>query len=147
MVQEDPYPMHAHEGGCHCGNLRWTLTTTLAAATLPVRACQCSFCQKHGALSTSDPAGVLRFTLYDPGALLRYRFGTRTADFLVCARCGTYVGAVMDDGGRRYGIVNLNSSDTRADLALTPQAMDYSGEDPPARRARRAARWTPVVDD
>src|SRR5262245_31778219 len=131
--------MHTHEGGCHCGNLRWSLATALSAAELPVRACQCTFCRKKGALSTSDPSGVLRFTVRDPAALLGYRFGTRSADFLVCARCGTYVGAVMDERGRRYGIVNIRSHDAQGDAASRARPMDYSGEDADARRARPAA--------
>jgi hypothetical protein len=97
-----------------------------------------------GALSTSDPAGILRFAVREPEAVLRYRFGTRSADFLSCARCGTYVGAVMEEGGRRYGIVSLNTLDARADLTVTPAPMDYSREDEAARRARRAQRWTPI---
>ena len=139
--------MYTHEGGCHCGNMRWTLTTRLAAAELPVRACQCTFCRKQGALGSSDPAGTLRFAVRDPAALVHYRFATRTADFLVCAGCGVYVGAVMEEGGRRYGIVNLNSFDLRADLTTRPDAMDYSAEDATERRARRRARWTPVFGD
>src|SRR5688572_18730319 len=60
-----------HRGGCHCGNLRYTLTTALAVTQLPLRACQCSFCRHHGALSTSDPGGTLRFDLGDAGLLRR----------------------------------------------------------------------------
>ena len=142
-----PALSHAHHGGCHCGNVRWTLTTRLGAAQLPVRACQCTFCRRHGALTSSDPAGTLGFAVQDPVALLRYRFATGTAEFLLCARCGVYVGAVMKEDGRRFGIVNLNSLDARADLTPVPEAMDYSAEDATARRLRRRVRWTPMVDD
>ncbi len=123
------------------------LTTRLAAAHLPVRACQCSFCRRHGALTSSDPAGTLGFAVRVPVALLRYRFATGSADFLLCARCGVYVGAVMEEDGRRFGIVNLNALDARADLTQVPETMDYSAEDASARRVRRRARWTPMVDD
>ena len=83
----------------------------------------------------------------DPAALLRYRFATGSAEFLLCARCGVYVGAVMEEDGRRFGIVNLNSLDARAELTPVPEAMDYSAEDVTGRRARRRARWTPMVGD
>src|SRR5262245_56597280 len=119
-----PASMYGHRGGCHCGNVGWTLTTRLAAGELPVRACQCSFCRRHGALTTSDPAGTLAFAVQDPVALRRYRFGTGSADFLLCARCGVYVAAVMEENDRRFGIVNLNSLDARADLTPLPEAMD-----------------------
>lgn len=84
---------HSHRGACHCGNLRWTLTTTLAPSALPARACQCSFCRCHGALSTSDPAGRLRFEVDDAALLLRYRFATRSADFLICRRSARWTPA------------------------------------------------------
>jgi hypothetical protein len=133
-----------HRGSCHCGNLRWTLASTLAPAELPARACQCSFCTHHGALSTSDPAGQLRFEVDDPALLLRYRFATRSADFLICRRCGVYVGALMQDGGAWFAIANLNTLAGREALAPRPQPMVYDGEDEAARRGRRSARWTPA---
>jgi hypothetical protein len=133
-----------HAGACHCGQLRWTLTTALALEALPVRACQCDFCTRYGALSTSDPAGHLRFSAAEPGAVIRYRFATRSADFLICARCGVYVGALMQDEGRWYAIASLNTLDRRAELEPVPQPMDYSGEAETSRRGRRSARWTPA---
>jgi hypothetical protein len=65
---------HAHRGGCHCGNLRWTLRSELALAQLPVRTCGCGFCRKHGLLTTSDPRGEMDFILTNRAAVLRYRF-------------------------------------------------------------------------
>ena len=133
-----------HRGGCHCGNLRYVLETTLAAEALPLRACQCTFCRLHGARSTSDPAGRIRFELRDPALLTRYRFGLRTADFLVCARCGVYVGALMQDGGAQYAIVNANTLDAVAKLTQDARPMDYDGEDEAQRLARRRQRWSPA---
>ena len=54
---------HKHRGGCHCGNLRWTLRSELSLAQLPVRTCGCRFCRKHGLLMTSDPQGEMDFIL------------------------------------------------------------------------------------
>jgi hypothetical protein len=51
---------------------------------LPVRACGCRFCRQHAALSTSDPDGHVIFQVADPARLARYRFGLKTADFLIC---------------------------------------------------------------
>ena len=136
---------YQHVGGCHCGNLRWTLDSDLAPDALPARACQCGFCLRHGALTTSDPHGALRFAVADASRLLRYRFATRSAEFLVCLRCGVYVGALMAEGGRWFGIANLNTLDGRERLAPVPQPMDYDGETETTRRARRNARWTPAM--
>lgn len=137
-------PITSHRGGCHCGALSWTLRSALAPEHLPARACQCGFCLRHGALTTSDPAGELRFACAAPAEVLRYRFATGSAEFLVCARCGVYCGALMEEGGRWYGIANLNTIEGRERLAPSVQPFDYDGETEALRRARRSARWTPA---
>lgn len=136
---------HLHRGGCHCGGLTWTLRSTLAASELPARACQCGFCTRHGALTTSDPAGALAFACVDPTQVIRHRFATGSAEFLVCALCGVYCGALMEDGGRWWGIANLNTLAGRERLAPAVQPFDYEGEAEADRRARRRARWTPAA--
>ena len=134
---------YEHHGSCHCGNLRWTLRSALALSQLPVRTCSCSFCRKHGLLTTSDPQGEMDFILVDPVAVLRYRFGTTTADFLMCGRCGVYVGAQMEEAGRYYAIANLRTLEGEGELGKI-QPMDYSRESVSERRMRRASRWTPM---
>ena len=133
-----------HRGGCHCGNLRYSLETDLALTQLPLRACQCSFCRLHGARSTSDANGRIRFEVRDASRLTRYRFGLRTADFLVCAQCGIYVGAVMREGEAQWAIVNANTLDDVAQLTQDVVPMDYAGEDAAQRLARRRQRWSPA---
>ena len=133
-----------HEGGCHCGNLRYALETALTLAELPLRACQCSFCRHHGARSTSDPAGRIRFQARDAAQVTRYRFGLRTADFLICARCGVYVGATMQEDGGQWAIVNANTLDGVARLTQDSAPMDYDGEDAARRGSRRRQRWSPA---
>ena len=51
------------EGGCHCGRLRVAFTTARAPTELPLRACQCTFCRRHGGLTTSDPEGEVVLTV------------------------------------------------------------------------------------
>ncbi|HLW69570.1 MAG TPA: hypothetical protein VKS22_03005 [Candidatus Binataceae bacterium] len=135
--------LQEHRGGCYCGNLRWTLRSQLAVAQLPVRTCGCGFCRKHGLLTTSDPQGEMDFSVSDRTMLLRYRFDTATADFLMCGRCGVYVGAQMEEAGRHYAIANLRTLESDGELGVV-QPMDYSSENAVTRRARRASRWTPV---
>lgn len=136
--------MNTFGGGCHCGNLRFAFDTALAADALPRRACQCSFCRLHGAVSTSDPAGRVRFEVRDATRVQRYRFGLKTADFLICATCGIYVGAVMREGERAWAILNANTFDDAARLTQPERPMDYAAEDTAQRLARRKARWTPL---
>lgn len=140
----DPTPF-SHGGGCHCGNLRYVFETRLALAELPLRTCQCAFCKAHGARSTSDPAGRIRFTVGEPAQLTRYRFGLRSADFLICARCGVYVGALMREDDAAWAIVNANTLEAAAQLTQAPTPMDYGAEDEPRRRARRRQRWSPAA--
>jgi|CZKU01.1.fsa_nt_gi hypothetical protein len=71
-------------GGCHCGNLKVALETSLDPSVLQLRACQCSFCRRHGAVTTSDPAGRLLVEVGQPELLVRYRFALGITDFLVC---------------------------------------------------------------
>ena len=135
--------MMAFRGGCHCGALEVTFETTAPAATLQRRACQCSFCRSHGALTLSDPDGALRFDA-EGDALIRYRFGLKTADFLICGTCGVYVGAVYGEGDELWGIVNSNVLHDRNAFIAPIDAMSYDDETATSRGARRKSRWTPV---
>lgn len=135
--------MREHHGGCHCGNVSWALRSQFALVELPARACVCGFCRKHDALSTSDPQGEIKFAVQDRSAIIRYRFATKTAEFLICRRCGVYVGAQMQKEGRYYAIANLRTLEGHIS-AYKPEPMNYSGETSDARGARRARRWTPV---
>ena len=135
--------MMAFGGGCHCGALSVSFETRQAAAAIERRACQCSFCRAHGALTASDADGALRFDA-EAGALIRYRFGLKTADFLVCARCGVYVGAVYDEGDDMWGIVNVNALHDRGSFTAPIAAISYDNETTSSRGERRKKRWTPV---
>ena len=69
---------------CHCGALSARYQTAQPVASWNVRACQCSFCRAHDALSISDPAGRLEFSARSPERLQRYRFGSGITEFLLC---------------------------------------------------------------
>jgi hypothetical protein len=130
-----------HGGRCHCKAIGFEVETERPVAEWSVRACQCTFCRAHAALSMSDPNGALAFV--EGGTLVRYEFGLRTAEFLLCGRCGVYVGARTEIGGKWFGIVNVRALvDGPKDVVV--QAMEYDGETVETRNARRAQRWTPV---
>lgn len=135
---------HNYAGGCHCGNLAFLFEASRPLEALGLRADQCSFCRAHGARNTSDPNGAMTISVRDAGALVRYRFGLRTADFLICAQCGVYIGALTEDGGKSWFTVNANAfrPPPREDFPVTP--VDYDAEDVSARIARRKEKWTPV---
>ena len=138
--------MSAWTGRCHCGAIGFEYRTDKPVEEWPVRACQCSFCLKHGGVYTSDPAGSARFVHRDPSAVARYRFGQKTADFLFCGRCGGYLGAVTEEGGQALTVLNLRAFDPPPEGLPASQPMSYEGEATGERNARRSARWTPVED-
>ena len=133
------------EGGCHCGNLYYVFEASAALDKLGVRGCMCRFCRAHGARNTSDPDGAIQIDVRDPARLVRYRFGLKTADFLLCAHCGVYIGACLPDenGGRFTVNVNTFREPPPLDFPLVPH--DYGCEDRADRVVRRKAKWTPVA--
>lgn len=133
-------------GQCHCGNLELTFETNLTLEQLPIRACTCSFCRKYGVRSTSDPNGKVKIAVHDTSQFIRYRFGLKTADFLICGKCGIYVAAVMPLAGKSYATVNVNALDASESFMREPLTVNYDRETAAARRARREKSWTPVVE-
>jgi hypothetical protein len=133
-----------HRGGCHCGNLRLTLRLTEPPEAVRVRACQCSFCRAHATRTTSDPNGAVEIWAEDWSLVEPYRFGTGTAEFLICRRCGVYIGAFCETPAGMRAVINTNTLDDRARFAGVPAPYDHEGEALADRLARRAANWTPA---
>ena len=129
-------------GRCHCGNIQISLETRVDPRELPLRACQCTFCRRHGARTTSDPAGRARVTVRDEAELSRYRWGLATADFLVCRRCGVYAAAVLQS----WAVLNANLFDDQEPFRREAQPVDYDGESAEQRIARRRKAWTPLLE-
>ena len=129
-------------GHCHCGSIRVILEAP--AGELPLRACQCGFCRRHGAETTSDPRGHLHIEAA-PGSVNRYQFGHRRSDFLLCAECGVYVAAVTDTDIGLLGVLNVHGVALPGFEGRVAQPMVYDDETPDERLARRKARWTPAV--
>ena len=128
------------EGACHCGAVGAVFETVLAADEIEVRADQCGFCRRHGAKTVSDPAGRLALRFRE-AAVARYRFGTRSSDFVVCRSCGAYVAAIIDG----FGVLNVVGADIRAFADRPARPVDYDDETAALRLARRRERWTPLT--
>ena len=76
--------MRTHNGGCHCGRVRFEV---IAPAKLEVAECNCSICGKSGYWHLIVPAD--RFTLVSGReALATYSFNTHIAKHLFCSTCG-----------------------------------------------------------
>ncbi|MDX1516650.1 MAG: hypothetical protein R3288_07415 [Woeseiaceae bacterium] len=137
--------MTHYEGQCYCGAIGFDYATDVPPPDWSIRACQCRFCRAHDALSTSDPGGKLRFTASDPEQLQRFRFAMKTADFLLCRNCGVYIGAVIETGHGRFGIINTHALTTIPDDIADVAPISYDSEQKSGRVARREERWTPVT--
>jgi hypothetical protein len=75
----------AYEGGCHCGKIRFRVTTD----TDEVIDCNCSMCAKKGILHLIVPPE--RFELLSGSeALSTYTFNTHTAKHHFCSTCGVH---------------------------------------------------------
>lgn len=144
-LSEKMSPVCVFEGSCHCGAIRFELRTSRPPEQWAVRACQCSFCRGHGARTTSDPAGTVRFSIPDSSKVNRYRFGLRCADFLVCRECGIYIAAVLTSARGQFATLNVNVLSPPIDVP-NPTAMSYEAESAEQKLARREQNWTPVVD-
>jgi hypothetical protein len=138
---EAMHPLHTIRGACHCGNLSYELRTRTSLDAIRARACDCSFCRMHAARNWSDPEGKAVIRIRDVHHLQRYRFGLRTADFLLCTVCGAYLGAVLSAGDQSWSTVNLRLSA----LDVGETGASYGSEDTGARIARRQHAWTPTA--
>jgi hypothetical protein len=132
-------------GRCHCGNISFTLTWEPDPGVLPARACGCSFCRKHGGVWTSNPGSSLEVVVEDAARVSRYAFGTRTAEFHVCARCGVVPVVTSRIDGRLYAVVNVNAFEGIDATLLRPAPADYEGEASDSRLARRKRNWIAEV--
>jgi hypothetical protein len=128
-------------GKCHCGNISFSLSWEPDPAEIPARACNCSFCSKHGGVWTSNPRGALEVRVKDPALVSKYAFGTRTAEFHICARCGIVpvVTSLIDD--HLYAVVSVNAFDGIDQSLLRSAPASFDGEATESRLARRKRNW------
>jgi hypothetical protein len=139
--------MIEHPGGCHCRRVTVRYRTRVYSAAWQVRACTCSFCRERQAIYTTDAAGELEFIAQDQEQLLRYHFGTGTADFLMCRTCGSYLGAQTVSAAGRFGIINLRCLPSVADDWSLLMVTDHGSETAERRQQRRQKVWTPLAPD
>lgn len=128
-------------GRCHCGNISFSLSWEPNPAEIPARACTCSFCTKHGGVWTSNPRGALEVMVKDRSLVSKYAFGTRTAEFHICARCGIVpiVTSLIDD--HLYAVVSVNAFDGIDQSLVRRAPASFDGEGTRARLARRKRNW------
>ncbi len=133
-------------GRCHCGNISFALAWEPEPTMIPARSCTCTFCTKHGGVWTSCPTGRLEVSVEDWTRVARYEFGTKTAEFLVCTRCGIVPVVTSLIENHLYAVVNVNAFED-VDVSRVQRAVaSFDGEDEPTRLARRKRRWIADVE-
>lgn len=125
-----------HQGGCHCGAVRFTVR---APARILAQRCNCSICSMTGFLHLIVPASHFELA---SGAeqLTEYRFNTGTARHLFCSRCGVksfYVPRSNPDGWS----VNVNC--IAAGTLEEVRVEDFDGQNWEAHGASLAALSRP----
>ncbi len=95
------------EGGCHCGEVRFSVRV---AANAEIQSCNCSICSKTGFVHLIVPQQ--NFSLLQGEASLScYQFNTKVAKHLFCSQCGVksyYIPRSNPDGVS----INVNCLDS-----------------------------------
>lgn len=133
-------------GRCHCGNISFALAWEPEPAAIPARACTCSFCTKHGGVWTACPTGSLKVSVKDPSLVTKYAFGTKTAEFHACARCGVVPVVTSRIDGRLYAVVSVNAFEGVDSSLLSRASASFDGEGEADRLARRKRNWIADVE-
>jgi hypothetical protein len=131
-------------GKCHCGNISFSLDWPGSAASISARACGCTFCVKHGIVWTSRPGATLNARIRDRAAVSEYAFGTNTATFHVCSRCGAVPFVSSEIGERLYAVVNVNTFEGVNPSIIRREEANFGGEAVEERLSRRKRNW---IDD
>ena len=112
--------MQTYSGGCHCGRVRYEVTTALE----PVLSCNCSICQKRGYLLTFVPRAAFKL-LSGENDQTDYQFNKKIIHHLFCKICG--VGSFGTGTGPNQSemvAVNVRCLDDVNLDALTPTHFD-----------------------
>ena len=132
-------------GKCHCGNISFTLDWPGESPDISARACGCGFCVKHGGVWTSKPGATLNVSVHDRTASSKYAFGTETATFHICSRCGAVPFVSSEIENRLYAVVNVNTFEGVPPSLLHRGDANFEGENVESRLSRRARNWIDIV--
>jgi hypothetical protein len=110
----------AHQGGCHCGKVRFEAKTDLSK----IISCNCSICAKQGLWLTFVPAKDFKL-LSGEESLRDYQFATKRIHHMFCGDCGVepFGRGAAPDGSETYA-VNVRCLDGIDVATLTPAPFD-----------------------
>ena len=107
-----------HGGGCHCGRVRFRVTTDLDRVT----ECNCSICTKKGFLHLIVPPEQFEL-IRGQDDLTTYRFNTGVAQHTFCRHCGVHPFYVPRSDPDKID-VNARCLDDFDSLAIAPKSFD-----------------------
>ena len=109
-----------YTGGCHCGRVRYEVTTDLAT----VMECNCSHCSKRGLLLNFVTTDKFKSATGGDG-LTDYQFNKKVIHHLLCPDCGieSYARGRRPDGQEMIAI-NVRCLDGVAIKSLTLTPID-----------------------
>ena len=94
-----------HQGSCHCGHVRFEVEGEITSAL----SCNCSMCQRKGALMWFVPRSALRLLTPD-GNASTYLFNKHMIQHRFCPHCGIHpYGEGTSPSGGAMAAVNLRS--------------------------------------
>ena len=112
--------VQTYTGGCHCGKVRYEVTTKLEGAMT----CNCSICAKMGSRLTFVPSAQFKL-LAGEDSLRDYQFNKMVVHHLFCTNCGirSFARGKGPDGSERVAI-NVTCLDD-FDLSQVPTKQYY----------------------
>ena len=81
----------------------------------------------------------------DASLVSHYAFGTQTAHFHICSRCGAVPVVTSEIDGNTYAVVSVNAFDNVDPSLLAHASATFDAESEAERLARRARNWIPQV--
>lgn len=121
--------------------MHFELHTNKDETNLVPRTCQCPLCKRHGASWISDPEGEAHIHYKDKENVSFYRFGTKTADFMTCKKCGVLMVAVCEIEDRKRCVLNIKAMQGYQ-FTSEPVLTNFDGENVDNRLERRGRNWT-----
>jgi hypothetical protein len=137
---------HAYQWPLSCGNISFKLTWEPEPKEIPARACDCSFCVKHGGVWTSCNTGSVKVNVGNPSLVSKYSFGTKTAQFHICSRCGVVPVVTSLIDGHTYAVVSVNAFEGVDPSLLRRSSASFEGENEGDRLSRRKKNWIANVE-
>ncbi len=115
--------MKTHTGGCHCGAVKYEVTTDLEQTMM----CNCSLCAKRGAILSFVAADQFKLLSGDEN-LTDYQFNKKIIHHLFCKTCGVAsFGRGVGKGGAPMVALNARCLDDVNVDELKPTF--YNGKD------------------